>query len=315
MTQNTNRPSLLALCIRQVGNELIAAECASLTGGVPAPDGVAVCATLEYVVQAAYVKTGLRLIATAPTLPDLVEVVRQTAFDAQDFEIEVLRLSNRLNLHKRECEIALADAIRANPNLDAPQHRFLLVIRDEGLYLGEIVAETASTYARHDRKPYRTSASLPSRIARAMINLVAPPARSILNLCCGSGSLLLEACALGLDAYGVDWNWRMVEMSRQNLAHFGYRATVERGDAREVARTADAVVADLPYGLRLVFSEAVVRDILAHAARLAPVGVFAAGAEITPWLAEAGYVDLRVYHVPKHAGLTRYVYRVQSRYF
>lgn len=301
--------TLFALCTRQPGNELIAAECRILTGGMPAADGVAVCDTLEHIPRAAYVKTGLRLIARAPTLPDLVEAVRQMTFDADNFAIEVLALSNRFDLHTRECKIALADAICADPDLDHPQHRFLLVIRQDGLYLGEIVTEADPTYLQHDRKPRRTSASLPSRIARAMINLVGPSARSVVNLCCGSGSLLLEACAVGLEVWGVDWNWKMVEMSRQNVAHFGYQAVVERGDARLFDRPADAIVADLPYGHRLVFSQEIVRDILANAARLAPVGVFAAGAEISPLLHEAGYSDVQVYRVSKHAGLTRWVHR------
>ncbi|MBN1934952.1 MAG: methyltransferase [Anaerolineae bacterium] len=307
-----NTPTLLALCIRQDGNELVAAECQNLTGGAPAPDGVAACCTLDHIASAAYVKTGLRLIARGPTLPDLVEAVRCADFDADRFRIEVQRLTDRFGVHKRECMVALANAIGANPNLDAPRHRFLALLREDGFYFGEILVESGSSYLRHDEKPCRTSTSLPSRVARAMVNLVAPPARSILNLCCGSGSILLEACALGLDVRGIDWNWKMVEMSRNNLAHFGYAATVERGDAREATQIADAVVTDLPYGRYLVLDEETVKGILARAALLAPVGVFAAGSDITPWLQEAGYTGVEVYRIRKHAGFIRYIHRARS---
>lgn len=307
-----NTPTLLALCIRQDGNELIAAECHNLTGGTPGPDGVAPCCTLDHIAGAAYVKTGLRVIAHGPTLPDLVEAVRRADFAADRFRIQVVRLTERFDVHKRECMVALADVIQANPDLDAPRHRFLTLIREDGFYFGEILAESGSTYLRHDEKPCRTSTSLPSRVARAMVNLAAPPARSILNLCCGTGSILLESRALGLDVRGIDWNWKMVEMSRQNLAHFGYTATVERADARETTQIADAVVADLPYGHYLVLDEEIVRSILARAALLAPVGVFAAGSDITPWLQEAGYTGVEVHRIRKHAGFSRYIHRARS---
>lgn len=307
-----NTPTLLALCIRQDGNELIAAECQNLTGGMPAADGVAECSTLDHIANAAYVKAGLQLTARGETLSALADAVSQQTFDADQFRIEVLRLTERFDVHKRECMVALANAIGANPNLDVPRHRFLVLVREDGFYFGEILSESGLTYLRHDDKPCRTSTSLPSRIARAMVNLTAPPARSILNLCCGSGSILLEARALGLDVYGIDWNWRMVEMSRQNLAHFGYTATVERGDARTITQIADAVVADLPYGHYLVLDENTVKGILARAATLAPVGVFAAGSDITPWLEDAGYTSIEVYSIRKRASFIRYVHRARS---
>jgi 23S rRNA G2445 N2-methylase RlmL len=82
----------------------------------------------------------------------------------------------------------------------------------------------------------------------ALVNLVAPPARSILDPFCGTGSILLEAQALSMTAFGVDSNPRMVGMSSRNLAHFGYPTQVELGDALTTSRSADAMITDLPYG-------------------------------------------------------------------
>jgi tRNA G10 N-methylase Trm11 len=176
------------------------------------------------------------------------------------------------------------------------------------LWFGEILAEPARDYRLHDTKPYRTSSSLPARLARALVNLVAPPAGSILDPFCGTGSILLEACALGLHAYGVDNNIKMRGMSRRNLAHFDYAATVELGDAQECTQRADAIVSDLPYGRLLEQDTAALRQVLGHTAGLAPQAVYLAEQDITPWLVDAGYARVACYRVRKHHSMSRYVH-------
>ena len=189
---------------------------------------------------------------------------------------------------KPQVVLAVANALRAYPDLSDPQHRFLVAAQADRLWFGEILVEPTRDYRRHDAKPYRTSSSLPARLARALVNLVAPPARSILDPFCGTGSILLEAGALGLRAIGVDNNIKMAGMSRRNLAHFGYHAQVELGDAQDCAQTADAIVTDLPYGRLLEQDQEALREVLHHTVQLAPQAVILAEEDITPWLHRCG---------------------------
>ena len=144
---------------------------------------------------------------------------------------------------------------------------------------------------------------------RALINLVRPYAKTILDPCCGTGSILLEAQAMGLDARGGDWNPKMVGMSSRNLVHFGYDAGVELMDARDWPEPSDAIVTDLPYGKGLEASKTVIRGILERARSLAPVAVFVAGSDLTDWLRAVGYKRVELFRVPKYTGFARYVHR------
>ena len=203
---------------------------------------------------------------------------------------------------------ALAKILPAYPDLDNPQHRFLLLLRDDGLWFGEVLVKCEHSYERHDAKPHHTTVSLPSRLARALVNLVVPPAGSLIDVCCGTGSVLLEAQALGIPVYGADWSWHGVQMAKKNLAHFGYQAQVERADARTCTRTAEALVTDLPYGRISEEDKAITRAILERGRRLAPVAVYVSGYSITDWLAAAGYREVEQYQVRKHTGFVRYVH-------
>ncbi len=302
---------LLAVCVRESRNELVPVECENLTGGRPDADGLAPCRTLEYISRAAYVRAGVRVIAHAQSLDALTGEIAQEQFEAQDFRIELVRFTEEVEADHKKTIVAVANAIRAFPNLEHPRHRFMLAIAESGFWFGEIEAEADHSYTRHDDKPWRTSSSLPSRLSRALVNLVAPPAQSILDPLCGTGSILLEAKSIGLAACGNDWNPRMVGMTRKNLASFGYTANVTLGDALSYNSPAEAVVTDLPYGKFLHKDEKKLRPILEHCARLAPIGVFAAGEDITEWLEGAGYREVEVYQIQHRSGFSRYIHRAK----
>ena len=299
------------VCIQDQGNDLVVAECRALTGGIPNEDGVAPCDDSPDVRHAAYLRYGVRMIAEADSLDDLAERIRKTTFDAPDFRIEYhcIKAHKALTaIPKRDAIIQVANSFgEFTPNLDAPRHRFLLTAHRSRWWFAEIVSESDGSYQTHDAKPYRTSSSLPSRIAGGLVNLV-PDARTILDPCCGTGSILLEAARIGKRAVGSDWNVKMAGMTHKNAEYFGYDIPTTHSDARELTTHADAIVTDLPYGKNLEAPVEVLRGILARVATLAPVGVFVAGEDISTWLIEAGYRRVELVNVPKFTGFIRRVH-------
>lgn len=306
--------SLLTISARIAQHGLIAAECRSLTGGVPNSDGVSAATSIDLVGRAAFVQFGVRVLAEAASFEALVEEVAVSHFDADRFRIDLHDPSERSAIGATAAAIALADVIQFGPDLGDPQHRFLVIPGEDGWRFGEVVAVTDAGYRRHDEKPWTTSSSLDARFARGLVNLV-PAARSILDPCCGAGSIVLEAASLGLHAFGVDWKPAMVGMTNENLAHFGYSAVVERADSREHRQRADAIVTDLPYGHAIDADEATIRGILENCSELAPHAVFVAPADFSLWLRAAGYCDVDVVRVVKRRGFTRWIHTAESEHF
>ncbi len=305
-------PAFFTISARVAKHGLIAAECAALTGGAPNADGVASADSVERVPRAAYVQQGARTVAVASTFGALVDAVGSARFAADRFRIDVHDPSGRSPLGSTEMAIALADAIEFGPDLRDPRHRFLVVPRSDGWWFGEVLERSTASYVRHDDKPWTTSSSLDSRFSRGLVNLV-PAATSILDPCCGAGSIVVEAASLGLDVRAVDWKPAMVGMTKETLAHFGYRAEVVRADSRtQDLDPVDAVVTDLPYGHAIDADEPTIRGILANCARTAPLGVFVAPSDFTLWLAAAGYTDVEVHTVLKRRGFTRWIHRARS---
>ncbi|MBT3268285.1 hypothetical protein HN371_14105 [Candidatus Poribacteria bacterium] len=280
-----------------------------MTGGRPDAEGVADAGTVAHVERSAYVRYGARVLACGVDLAALVESVRAVGDWADGFRVEFRSLVEDSGLRQRPSIIAVADAMgEARPDLHDPSSRLLLVEQREEVWLGEILAEPDRSYDLHDEKPHRTSASLPSRLARALVNLAGADVARVVDPCCGTGSILLEACRVGIAAVGADRNKRMAGMSKKNLEHFAYEAAVSHCDSADLACAADAVVTDLPYGRNLEADPANIASILQACAGMAPVGVFAAGEDITGGLVEAGYATVALYRVRKYNAFTRFIH-------
>ena len=308
----TAAESFFALAIHDRDNELVAAECAALTGASPAEDGFVQCASIGGVGRAAYLRFGAVQLAQAATLDALLEEMAGLQIVAEAFRVEIVMLPDGASVSGFATMTAVADLIDGDPQLASPLRRFVVVSRQKGFWFGEILAVADGVWKRHDEKPLRTSSSLPSRLCRAIVNLAVRPGDVVLNPCCGTGSFLLEAASMGAEAYGIDHNPKMVWMSRKNVSHFGYKASVELGEAREWERRGDVLLADLPYDRNCKTTEANVREIIDSSVSLAPRAVFVAEIDLTVWLNEAGYAQAAVYKVPKTPRFTRYVHCAQT---
>jgi tRNA G10 N-methylase Trm11 len=299
---------LRAICARLLGNDLVSAECFNLTGGRPDAEGVAVCQRIDLLHHAAYLSSGLRCLAQAASLDELARQVQALHLAPERFRVEFVDLTARSEVSKQRAILAISNVLEANPDLDHPQHRFVCVVQRDCIWLGELLVENERIYQQHNAKPFRTSSSLPCRLARALVNLVTPPACTILDPFCGTASILLEAQSIGLTAYGVDRNPKMVGMSRRNLAFFGYPAQVELGDALNCTRLVDALVTDLPYGRLLEADLSEIQSSLTHLVELAPQAVYLAAADISINLMQAGYTSVEHLRVRKHHTMSRFVH-------
>lgn len=304
--------SYFALTILDRDNELVAAECVALTGARPDDDGFVRCASVDCVGHAAYLRFGASRLAQASTLETLLREIAGLQIQAEAFRVEIVILPDGAPVTGFATMTAVADLIDGDPQLVAPLRRFIVVSRCEGFWFGEILETPDGIWKRHDEKPLRTSSSLPSRLCRAIVNLALRPGDVVLNPCCGTGSFLLETAAMGAEVYGMDHNPKMVWMSRRNVAHFGYAASVEQGEANGWGRHGDVLLADLPYDRNCKTTDANVQNIIHSSVCLAPRAVFVAEISLTACLFEAGYSQVSVYKVPKTPRFTRYVHVVQT---
>lgn len=191
---------------------------------------------------------------------------------------------------QRAIEREIGQHIRGKAEMKQPE-RLFGVARAGGRWVLGDCAESEPVWLRHMEKPRNYSTALGTRMARAVANIAVPDPQGIraIDPCCGIGTVLLEACSMGIAIVGCDINPLAVRGARANLAHFGYSADVSVADMREASGTYDVAILDLPYNLCSVLSAEDQLAMLQSARRLAGRAVVIATETIDSVLALAGF--------------------------
>jgi 23S rRNA G2445 N2-methylase RlmL len=116
---------------------------------------------------------------------------------------------------------------------------------------GKIIAGFRASDAsmrQHDGRREERSGALRATVAAAMVRLAGDPAGTLLDPCCGSGTILNEATRAGWnEIYGADIAPDAIDVARYNAPG----AHLSVGDARKINHppgSVDACVSNLPFG-------------------------------------------------------------------
>jgi len=261
--------------------ELIHAECYALTGSYPDKNGIAISYRLADVSRGAYVKKCIEIMFEANDIEELLAKVESAQLYQEGFRVSVVKRPPNLELDSMEICQKVGALIGGKPNLDYPTLTYLVVVSPNELFFGKMMSESDVAWKLHSNKPYLNSSSLPARLARTIVNLVAEPSDSLIDPCCGMGTIIIEAAQMGIHVAGYDINEQMVILAKKNFEYFGLSGKIEYGDAREVSGRYDVLTTDLPYGINTQADQQLYRDIMRNAKSLAPKIAVVAAKEIT----------------------------------
>ncbi|WP_257009776.1 TRM11 family SAM-dependent methyltransferase [Evansella halocellulosilytica] len=146
--------------------------------------------------------------------------------------------------------------VRGDIDLNRPEQLFG-IMKVNGRWVFGHLHQSNSKWLEHQNKPHEYSTALSTKMARTVVNIAVPKPEGVkaIDPCCGIGTVLIEACSMGVNIDGSDLNIRVVYGSRKNLAHFGYSAEVSLKDIREVTGDYDVAIIDMPYNLCSVISD------------------------------------------------------------
>jgi len=292
--------------------DLARAELWALSGADAAGRVVTVPGPVE-VQRAAYVTVCAEELASGPTPAALSRALEGHRPRFERFRITLLTLPPRPRIGSREAVVAAARHIDGSVDVRAPLTELLLVGTEGQWRLGRVLSRASKTYLAHEGKPWGFSSALPARVARAMVNLAAAPGDTVIDPCCGVGTILLEAWAAGMRALGGDANRKLVGMTRANLVHFGRPPWACVADAEAPWARADAVVTDFPYGRQCGRDPQLYERLLAALPAFAPRLAVVTAEDIGALLTRAGYEILRTADVRKSHGFRRRVHLAQVK--
>ncbi len=113
-------------------------------------------------------------------------------------------------------------------------------------------------------RPYFSPISIHPRIARAMVNLSnCNEKEPLIDPFCGTGGILIEAADMGLEVTGIDLKEKMVEYSKGNLKHYGFKGNLINSDFGEITNQSfSSIVCDPPYGIASTTGGENIKDLM-----------------------------------------------------
>ena len=269
--------------------ELCALEMTELLGSEPREGCVTSCRSIDPW-RSPFIRAKLTVAAQSRSLEGLDAFAAGLELEGRTFKVVFMDTDGTVDYdRRRECERQVGWSIRGKAEMRAPGLLFGLA-RVGGMWLFGMYEKGEAVWLKHSSKPRPYSTALSSRVARAVVNIAAPAGSGVrlIDPCCGTGTVLIEALSMGMDCAGYDINPLAVRGARVNLAHFGLPDVAKQADMCGLPGGYDAAIVDLPYNLCSIMPEDRRLDMLRSAARLAERIVIVTTEDIDDALERAG---------------------------
>ncbi|WP_102707064.1 TRM11 family SAM-dependent methyltransferase [Terribacillus saccharophilus] len=243
-----------------------------------------------------FIKGRLSILYYGDSIEEIVKQVSQIELDNKTFKVVYIKINDLPSNQKiefgdqRAIEKEVGWNIIGEAEMRNPDVLFGIIPFQGRWYFGSYL-DSESVWLHHAKKPQEYSTALSTRLARAVVNIAAPdPAGvSIIDPCCGIGTVLVEALSMGIAINGADRNPLAVKGARENIAHFNYHGEVVVQDIAEQEGHYDIAIVDMPYNL---YSSATVEEqytIIKHARRIADRVVILTIEDMDEMILKAGF--------------------------
>ena len=174
------------------------------------------------------------------------------------------------NLNSRKTAILIGEKIskKNKTELNNPDIT-VLFYQNNGFYISLCNKNWDTGYKKclqhHiSHRPYFSPISIHPRIARAMVNLSnCNEKEPLIDPFCGTGGVLIEAADMGLEVTGIDLKEKMVEYSKGNLKHYGFKGNLINSDFGEITNQSfSSIVCDPPYGIASTTGGENIKDLM-----------------------------------------------------
>jgi tRNA (guanine10-N2)-dimethyltransferase len=120
-------------------------------------------------------------------------------------------------------------------------------------------------------KPFSYSNALKVNVSRALVNIAVGNNMgcSVVDPCCGIGTVIIEAISMQINIKGYELNPYIAENAKANLRYFGFEDVITIGDMHDIEQKFDVAIVDLPYGIFTKISTEEQLAIISTARRIA----------------------------------------------
>lgn len=250
-----------------------------------------------------FIKSKIKIIYSDEFLDRMVRKIKEDNLSYDDFKVSYVKSEQGDVQYEDRLEATrkIGFVVNGYPDMHKPRNP-LAVTKINGLWIFGEYERNDFKWQKHNDKPYSYSNALGLRMARALVNIAMKDNEegTLIDPCCGVGTVIIEALDLGIKVKGCEISKQIAYNARENVEFLGYlRDTIVCYDMHKIKDKYDSAIIDIPYGL---FSPVTLEEqkAIIHTARnICEKMVIVTFEDMEKFIVEAGFSVIDKCVVPK----------------
>lgn len=200
-----------------------------------------------------FLKEKIEILHSSNSFSNIVKYVEEEKMSFNSYKVIYVKLCNNDVSYKERinCVREIGCRIKGTCDMHNPKDIIALLRFEDTWIIGKYIRNDLKWHI-HENKPKNYSNSIGMRLARAVTNIAVGNDlnKSLIDPCCGVGTVVLEALSMNINIKGCEINKQIAANARRNLEFFGYdKDNIKCFDMHNITDKYDTAIIDLPYGL------------------------------------------------------------------
>lgn len=257
-----------------------------------------------------FIKWKIDILYQDTCYEDLCQKLREAQLYYEDFKIQYIKNETCHMDYKKTLMICkdMAECMDGSCDMHHPKLVFAITkVKDQWVF--GFYHQNNETWRKHDDKPFTYSYSLSVRDARTCLNILMGQElhKTLVDPCCGIGTVVLEALSMNIDVKGYDINREVVRQAKKNLMYYQYQDVIECRDMHTLEEHFDCAFMDIPYGVYTPVTRQQQVDLIKSCRRLCNRALIITFEPMDNVMLDAGFSMIQKARVIKQR-FTRYIY-------
>lgn len=199
-----------------------------------------------------FIKKCISIMYTGETMKQIIDQIVKDELTSINYKVVYINATGEtIGFHEgRKIEFEIGFNILGEAELKNPEIIFGITKVANKWVFGECESNT-NDWVFHNKKPFSYSNALKVTVCRALVNIAVGNNLncSVIDPCCGIGTVLIEAISMRIKIKGYEINPLIGKNAKTNLRYFGYEDVITICDINDTQDKFNVAIVDLPYGI------------------------------------------------------------------
>lgn len=219
-----------------------------------------------------FIKKCISIMYTGETMEQIIEQISTDKLTIEKYKVAYINATHEnIGFHeRRRIEFEIGFSILGEAEMKNPETIFGITKIANTWIFGKCESNISEWLLRN-KKPFSYSNALKVNVCKALVNIAVGNNLkcSVVDPCCGIGTVLIEAIAMCINIKGYEINPLIGKNAKTNLRYFGYEDVITIGDINDIKDKFDVAIVDLPYGIFTQITSSEQLAIMGSARRIA----------------------------------------------